>query len=39
MEQRLETLRQVEQGRRVRNLLRSPRCGAVIFGASDPDVR
>src|SRR5918993_5496223 len=38
MEQRVETLRPAEQGRRVRNLLRSPRATAVV-GASGPNVR
>jgi transposase len=38
MEQRVETLRPAEQGRRVRNLLRSPRV-TVVVGASGPNVR
>ncbi|WP_261516788.1 transposase [Chelativorans petroleitrophicus] len=38
MEQRMETLRPVEQGRRVRDLLR-PSGFAVILGASGPDIQ
>jgi transposase len=38
VEQRVETLRPAEQGRRVRDLLRSPR-RAVVVGASGADVR
>lgn len=38
VEQRLEALRPVEQGRRVRDLLRSPRF-AVVLGSSRADVR
>lgn len=38
MEQRVEALRPAEQGRRVRDLLRSPRL-ALVLGASGADVR